>query len=101
MNGAELKIRQFADDTQLLAADYNSLARSLDWVERMIRSGLMLRCFTRKGFSPNVASRRGCAGVRRVGACTGGRTNIEGRGQCPPPGTTRTPGSPGMAGVRG
>eukprot|EP00967_Tisochrysis_lutea_P060733 scaffold77695_cov30-Tisochrysis_lutea.AAC.2 len=26
INGAELKISQFADDTQLLAADYNSLA---------------------------------------------------------------------------
>ena len=34
VNGAELKISQFADDTQLLAADYNSLARSLSWVER-------------------------------------------------------------------
>ena len=38
INGAELKMKmkisQFADDTQLLAADYGSLARSLKWVER-------------------------------------------------------------------
>ena len=34
VNGAELKISQFADDTQLLAADYGSLARALKWVER-------------------------------------------------------------------
>lgn len=27
-----MKISQFADDTQLLAADYESLARSLEWV---------------------------------------------------------------------
>ena len=34
VNGAELKISQFADDTQLLAADYASLGRSLKWVDR-------------------------------------------------------------------
>ena len=34
INGAELKISQFADDTQLLVADNASLGRSLKWVER-------------------------------------------------------------------
>ena len=35
INGAELKISQFADDTQLMASDYPSLRRSFEWaVER-------------------------------------------------------------------
>ena len=43
VNGAELKISQFADDTQLLAADYNSLTRSLSWVERYKIRGSLVR----------------------------------------------------------
>ena len=56
----------------------------------------------REGFSPSVASRRGRAGVRRVDACTGGEDKYRGEGAAvpPPSGSTRTPGSSGMAGIR-
>lgn len=33
LNGYSLKISQFADDTALIARDYRSLQRSLQWVE--------------------------------------------------------------------
>ena len=53
-------------------------------------------------FSPSMDSRRGRAGVRGVGACTGVREDKhrEEGAVPPPPGSTWTPGLAGLAGFR-